>query len=122
MVPDDDQAMALPWASVMVIMVLLNEAFTCATPEAIFLRSRHPTLHRDVDLGHDVLGILLADAMDVLERDDDALVGRNIHACNSGHDFTPVPAGVGARDRVCQFRVPGRALQAIKRRPPRDFG
>ena len=40
MVPADDQAMVLPCASVMVIMVLLNEAFTCATPEAMFLRSR----------------------------------------------------------------------------------
>src|SRR5258708_24428973 len=40
MVPDDDQAMALPCASVMVIMVLLNVAFTCATPEVMFLRSR----------------------------------------------------------------------------------
>src|SRR5882757_1900489 len=43
MVPDEDQAMALPWASVMVIMVLLNDAFTCATPEAMFLRSRRRT-------------------------------------------------------------------------------
>src|SRR5436305_4167681 len=43
MVPDEDQAIALPWASVMVIMVLLNEAFTCATPDAIFLRSRRRT-------------------------------------------------------------------------------
>src|SRR6202021_3680223 len=40
MVPDDDQAMVLPCTSVMVIIVLLNEAFTCATPEAMFLRSR----------------------------------------------------------------------------------
>src|SRR5262249_2008606 len=40
LVPADDQAMVLPWASVMVIMVLLNEALTCATPEAMFLRSR----------------------------------------------------------------------------------
>src|SRR3974390_313697 len=40
MVPDDDQAMVLPCTSVMVIMVLLNDAFTCATPEAMFLRSR----------------------------------------------------------------------------------
>src|SRR5688572_18903582 len=40
MVPADDQAMVLPCASVMVIMVLLNDAFTCATPEAMFLRSR----------------------------------------------------------------------------------
>src|SRR5258708_7143338 len=43
MVPEDDQAMVLPWASVMVIMVLLKVAFTCATPEAMFLRSRRRT-------------------------------------------------------------------------------
>src|SRR5215469_11184725 len=43
MVPADDQAMALPCTSVMVIMVLLNVAFTCATPEAMFLRSRRRT-------------------------------------------------------------------------------
>src|SRR5262252_391301 len=41
--PDDDQAMTLPCASVIVIMVLLNDAFTCATPEAMFLRSRRRT-------------------------------------------------------------------------------
>src|SRR6202171_428263 len=39
-VPDDDQAIVLPCASVMVIIVLLNEALTCATPEVMFLRSR----------------------------------------------------------------------------------
>jgi hypothetical protein len=38
-VPADDQEIVLPCASVMVIMVLLNDAFTCATPEAMFLRS-----------------------------------------------------------------------------------
>src|SRR5262249_54870140 len=43
MVPDDDQAMVLPWASVIVIMVLLNDALTCATPDAMFLRSRRRT-------------------------------------------------------------------------------
>src|SRR6185503_1444448 len=43
MVPADDQAMVLPCASVMVIMVLLNEAFTCATPDAMFFRSRRRT-------------------------------------------------------------------------------
>src|SRR5450830_1448003 len=43
MVPDDDQAMVLPCASVMVIMVLLNDAATCATPDAMFLRSRRRT-------------------------------------------------------------------------------
>src|SRR5215467_8499146 len=43
MVPADDQAIALPWTSVMVIIVLLNFAFTCATPELMFLRSRRRT-------------------------------------------------------------------------------
>src|SRR5260370_11447949 len=43
MVPADDQAMVFPCASVMVIMVLLNVALTCATPEAMFLRSRRRT-------------------------------------------------------------------------------
>jgi hypothetical protein len=37
--PADDQAMALPCASVMVITVLLNVAATWATPDVIFLRS-----------------------------------------------------------------------------------
>jgi hypothetical protein len=36
--PADDQAIALPCASVMVIMVLLNVELTCATPEVMFLR------------------------------------------------------------------------------------
>jgi hypothetical protein len=39
-VPADDQAMVLPCASVMVMVVLLNDEFTCAMPEAMFLRSR----------------------------------------------------------------------------------
>src|ERR1700684_3906926 len=43
MVPDEDHAIVLPWASVMVIIVLLNDAFTWATPEAMFLRSRRRT-------------------------------------------------------------------------------
>src|ERR1700692_1533431 len=43
MVPDDDQAIVLPCASVIVIIVLLNDAFTWATPEAMFLRSRRRT-------------------------------------------------------------------------------
>src|SRR5215472_5849576 len=38
--PADDQAIVLPWASVIVIIVLLNVAFTCAVPEVMFLRSR----------------------------------------------------------------------------------
>src|SRR6516165_6085026 len=43
MVPADDHAIVLPWASVIVIMVLLNVAFTCATPDAMFFFSRRRT-------------------------------------------------------------------------------
>src|SRR3982074_1936582 len=46
---------------------------------------RHPALAGDLDLLHDLGGILLADAMDILKRDQDALVGRDIHAGNTGH-------------------------------------
>src|SRR3954468_6364282 len=35
--------MVLPCASVMVIVVLLNDEFTCAMPDAMFLRSRRRT-------------------------------------------------------------------------------
>src|SRR5437868_7479031 len=38
--PADDQAIALPCASVIVIIVLLKLAFTWATPAVMFLRSR----------------------------------------------------------------------------------
>src|SRR5574337_1760090 len=43
MVPAEDQEIVLPCASVTVIMVLLNDECTCATPETIFLRSRRRT-------------------------------------------------------------------------------
>src|SRR6185369_11307378 len=43
LLPDDAQAIVLPCASVMVIILLLNDAFTCATPDAMFLRSRRRT-------------------------------------------------------------------------------
>ncbi len=37
--PDDAQDSALPWRSVMVMIVLLNDAWTCAMPSAMFLRT-----------------------------------------------------------------------------------
>src|ERR1700682_99202 len=46
---------------------------------------RNATVFGNLDLLHDLGGVLLADAMDVLERDQDALVGRDIHAGNTGH-------------------------------------
>ena len=41
--PAEAQAMVLPCASAIVIFVLLNVAFTCATAEEMFLRSRRLT-------------------------------------------------------------------------------
>src|ERR1700744_3390323 len=49
--PALDQEMVFPCASVMVIMVLLNEAFTCATPEVMFLRSRRLTRPGSLSIG-----------------------------------------------------------------------
>src|SRR5438270_792193 len=46
---------------------------------------RHPALAGNLDLLHDLGGFLLADAMDILKRDQHALVGRDIHAGNTGH-------------------------------------
>src|SRR3984893_14724665 len=43
------------------------------------------TVSRDLDLLDDLGRVLLADAMDVLERDQHALVGWDIHAGNTGH-------------------------------------
>ena len=40
LLPDDDHAIVLPCASVIVIIVLLKLALTCAVPEVMFLRSR----------------------------------------------------------------------------------
>ncbi len=45
-IPDDDHASVLPCASVMVIMVLLNDAFTWATPDEMFFFSRLRTFVR----------------------------------------------------------------------------
>src|SRR5690242_3005145 len=47
------------------------------------------TLHRNADLLHDLLGEGRADAMDVLQRDHDALVGWDVDASNTGHAVSP---------------------------------
>src|SRR5205823_1666581 len=46
---------------------------------------RHPPLGREVTLLHDLTGRLRPDSMNVLQRDHDALVGRNIDASDTGH-------------------------------------
>src|ERR1700716_1037870 len=57
-----------------------------------------PTFFGNLDLLHDLGGILLADSMDVLERDQDALVGRDIYTGNTGHEVSPVADPL---DRQC---------------------
>src|SRR6478752_1830529 len=63
MMPALDQEMVFPWASVMVIMVLLNEAFTCATPEVMFLRSRFLTRAGSLAIGQATLFLLAGDRL-----------------------------------------------------------
>src|SRR5450432_3844106 len=56
---------------------------------------RHAAVIGNLDLLQNLGRVLLADAMDVLERDQDALVGRDIHAGNTGHGLllSPIPGG-----------------------------
>src|SRR3982751_2500230 len=46
---------------------------------------RHTAIQGNLDLVQDVGRVPLADAMDVLKRNQNAFVGRNIHAGNTGH-------------------------------------
>src|SRR6202171_5085760 len=52
----------------------------------------HAPLGRDFERGHDVLGALLADAVDVLQPDLNPFSGRKIDACDSRHVRTPIAA------------------------------
>ena len=44
---------------------------------------------RDFDALADLLSEFRANAMDVLERNDSALLGRNVNACDTGHSVSP---------------------------------
>ena len=46
---------------------------------------RDAPLRREVDLVHDLGGLLLADAVDILQRDNDPLVGRKIDTSDTSH-------------------------------------
>src|SRR6266480_2863873 len=46
---------------------------------------RHAAVIGNLDLLQDLGSVSLADTMDVLERDQDALVGRDVHTGNTGH-------------------------------------
>ena len=79
---------------------------------------RHPPLIRNPDLLHDFMGLFRPDAMDVLQCDDDALVGRDIDAGDAGHGFTPVAGPIKA-GRLFQSTE---RSQTITRHPPRSPG
>src|SRR5439155_16618846 len=73
------------------------------------------TIQRDLDLLDDLGRILLADAMNVLERDQNALVGRGIHACNTGHGLLSCRRSLTGRPYV--LAISGRFPQTRTRRP-----
>src|SRR6266850_2738616 len=73
------------------------------------------TIHGDLDLFNDLGRVLLADAMDVLERDQNALVGRDIHAGNTGHGLLSCHRSLMDRPKV--LAISGRCPQTRTRRP-----
>src|SRR4051812_1318492 len=72
-------------------------------------------LGRDLHLLDDLGSVLLADAMDVLERDQDALVGWDIHAGNTGHGLLSCRRSLA--DRTMFFANSGRCPQTRTRHP-----
>src|ERR1700735_753889 len=76
---------------------------------------RHTAVIGNLYLLHDLGGILLADAMNVLERDQYALVGRNIHAGNTGHGLLSCRRPLA--DRLVVLAISGRCPQTRTRRP-----
>src|SRR4030081_1483581 len=75
---------------------------------------RNAAIIRNLDLLQDVGRILLADAMDVLERDQHALVGRNIHTGNTGHGLLSCRRSIPDRPFLA---ISGRCPQTRTRRP-----
>src|SRR6266403_5108961 len=75
---------------------------------------RYAAIIGNLDFLQDVGRILLADAMDVLERDQHALVGRNIHAGNTGHGLLSCRRSLVERQFLA---ISGRCPQTRTRRP-----
>src|SRR5690606_33147628 len=71
----------------------------------------HAASRLDADLGRDLLGVRRANAVDVLKRDFNALVGRNVDACDTGHEILQV--------RVNQTQKPLRSTDQERVRPSR---
>src|SRR5262245_34873293 len=57
---------------------------------------RYPPLLRAVDLFHDLLGLLAPDALDILQRDHHAVVGRNVDTSDTGQGrYSSMPGRAG---------------------------
>src|SRR5437868_11650320 len=76
---------------------------------------RHAPLRRKVQLFHDLAGLRLADAMDVLQRNNDALVGRKIDTRDTSHSVCSC-----CRTLPAVFSAPGqrREREMPRRHPP----
>src|SRR5512139_1485924 len=76
---------------------------------------RHAPLGRQVNLAHDLPGDLGPDSMDVLKRDHDALVGRQIDARDTSHLASPISTESAER---AGFPSPLKGIaQSVTRRP-----
>src|SRR4029450_4205894 len=76
---------------------------------------RHAPLGRQINLAHDILGDLGPDAMDVLQRDHHALVGRQIDTRDTSHLASPISTGGAER---AKFSCPSNGIaQSVTRRP-----
>src|SRR3712207_9240197 len=97
--------MALPWASVMVTMVLLKLASTCATPAAMFLRS------------------FLRGAREAPPRGSRAILLRHLLLAGDRHGLALARArvGVGALAADRQAAAGPQAAVARPRPPPPPF-
>src|SRR5262245_57299890 len=81
---------------------------------------RHTAFGRQINFAHDVLGHLRPDAMDVLQRDHHALVGRQIDARDTSHLASPLSTEGAER---AKFSCPANGIaQSATRRPCPLFG
>src|SRR4029078_1435923 len=71
----------------------------------------YPPLLRNRHFLHDFMGVFLPNAMNILQRNNDALVGRNIHASDAGHGHSLLypalaPAFVKSADAATDNATP----------------
>src|ERR671918_3018551 len=79
---------------------------------------RHPAGLRDSDFLHDFIGLSWPDPMDILQCNNDALVGRYVDAGDAGHGYSLLLPAPSKRPAI----VPVESSQTITRHPPRSPG